>query len=61
MAIDTQRWTYKIIRIKLGFLGFKPEAAEDEINRLGKEGWELVSTFQGYGQGVPTLFFKRPA
>lgn len=60
MVTDTQRWTYKIIKIKLGFLGFNPKAAEDEINRLGKEGWELVGAFQAYGQNGPTLFFKRP-
>lgn len=61
MAGDSQRWIYSVIKIKLGFFGFKPEAGEEQINRLGRHGWELVSTFQAYGQSGPTLFFKRPA
>lgn len=61
MATEKQRWIYKTVTIKIGFMGFKPEAAEDEMNKLGREGWELVSTLQPYGQSGPTLFFKRPA
>lgn len=61
MANDSQRWIYKVIKIKLGFLGFKPEVAEDQMNKLGRDGWELVSAFQAYGQSGPTLLFKRSA
>ena len=61
MANDTQRWIYKVVTFKVGFFGFKPEAIEEEMNKLGRDGWELVVANQGYGQAGPTLFFKRPA
>ncbi len=61
MANDTQRWVYKVVRIKTGFLGMKTESAEEQMNELGRNGWELVSVIQPYGAVGPTLFFKRPA
>lgn len=40
----THRWSYQVIEIKPGLLGrFKPQVIQDELNRLGLQGWELVS------------------
>jgi hypothetical protein len=40
----TRRWTYQVIEIKPGWTGrFKPEVVQNELNRLGLQGWELVS------------------
>lgn len=61
MANNMQRWIYKIVRVKFGTFRFNPDAAEDQMNKLGRDGWELVSTYQAYGESGPTLFFKRPA
>ena len=40
----TKRWTYQVIEIKSGLMGgFKPEVIQDELNRQGLLGWELVN------------------
>ena len=46
---------YKILKNKL----FKKSIiTEEEFNRLGKQGWELVSTSPGDG-GILQAFFKK--
>jgi hypothetical protein len=61
MATERQRWVYKVVTTRIGFLGMKSDAIEDDMNKLGRDGWELVSVVQQIGQSGPTLFFKRPA
>jgi len=43
-----QKWEYKIVA----------KATEAEINRLGEEGWELISVTENIT--YYTFFFKRP-
>jgi hypothetical protein len=54
------RWEYK--RVNLDILDVPQAAFEVELNRLGAEGWELVSTLQharhGYSHEIH-LVFKR--
>ncbi len=39
-----QRWTYEVVEIVPRMLGpAVSERLQDELNRLGAEGWELVS------------------
>jgi hypothetical protein len=50
------RWEYKQ-------LGLSNHRAEEEMNKLGSDGWELVSTvLDGGGMGpvMVVAFFKRP-
>ncbi|MCD8538572.1 MAG: DUF4177 domain-containing protein [Leadbetterella sp.] len=61
-----KKYEYKIFKTKPeGFWGTKVESEklETEINKLGSEGWELVSTMDtnaGYGATQEIiLFFKR--
>jgi len=58
------KWEYKIVEYSIGtFSQDKPPEA-GELNKLGEEGWELVSAFQavsGYGKGMGViLVFKKP-
>lgn len=60
------QWAYKTIKvITKGFLGgiVDIEEFEEELNRMGYEGWELVSTFdtsQGNGASREVVcVFKR--
>jgi len=46
---STVRWEYKVI------LSVKSSLIEEEANKLGNQGWELVSV---NGNG-PSLYFKR--
>jgi hypothetical protein len=48
--ITVQKWEYKVVGHTL---------AEEELNRLGREGWELV-VVAGAGSVNCTMFFKRP-
>lgn len=61
MATEQQRWTYKVVKIRPGFLGPDPQRLQDTLNQFGRDGWELVSTStpsQGYFSTV--LYLKRP-
>jgi hypothetical protein len=38
------RWIYNVVEIKPGMLGgLKPERIQEELNRQGLLGWELVN------------------
>lgn len=39
------RWTYKVIDFKGSFFraSVSPQQIEEELNRLGMQGWELVA------------------
>ena len=55
----SSRWTYKVVDLKPGFLGLKPDAVQDALNQLGAQGWELV-TVQPHGLTL-RLFMKKGA
>ena len=62
-------WEYRTIKVKTkGFLGGKVDLdeLEGELNRLGQEGWELVSTFEtnmsdGVSREVVCIFKRKAA
>ncbi|HJP98072.1 MAG TPA: DUF4177 domain-containing protein [Rhodanobacteraceae bacterium] len=63
MTPDT-RWTYKVVRFKSAtFFKLRPDPDEiaDQLNQLGREGWELVHVVEGYGVPSPVFYLKRPA
>ena len=56
------RWQYKVIEIPLKlFNNDFIEQAESDLQRLGLEGWELVSVVQGAPAASTRLFLKRRA
>ncbi|HEX5869575.1 MAG TPA: DUF4177 domain-containing protein [Longimicrobium sp.] len=61
------KWEYQTFKIEPGgWLGGKVDTADlrDQLNRLGQDGWELVSAFDtAAGQGVSrevVIILKRP-
>ncbi|TAE37114.1 MAG: DUF4177 domain-containing protein [Runella slithyformis] len=61
------KFEYKVIEIKpesMWSMEVAPELIEQNINKMGNEGWELVSTLPktmtGSTVGI-TFIFKRPA
>jgi hypothetical protein len=65
-AREMDKWEYTSIKLETkGILGgiLEEESFDTELNRLGEQGWELVSCFptaQGYGQSREVIsVFKR--
>ena len=61
-----ERWEYRTIKMQTkGFTGgiLETQSFDAELNKLGSEGWELVSSFgtnQSYGQTREVIaVFKR--
>jgi hypothetical protein len=47
--MNMQKWEYKLVATQL---------SEQEINKLGEEGWELIQvTHEGFSRA---MYFKRP-
>lgn len=57
------RWNYQVVDLKPTFAGaFSPVRSREQmqatLDRMGAQGWELVSA--SAGAGVTRLVFKRP-
>lgn len=52
---ERQKWEYRVVTRILASEGLM---AEDEINALGAEGWELAGVVSGPESA--TYYFKRP-
>jgi hypothetical protein len=50
--VRMQKWEYKMTE---GWL------TSDQLDALGNQGWELVSTAVGVGNSNMAFYFKRPA
>ncbi|MFO7338701.1 MAG: DUF4177 domain-containing protein [Lysobacteraceae bacterium] len=61
--MSTQQWRYLVVEVKTGLLGsFKVEQLQEELDRHGRQGWELVNIIHATPTvASPTLVFKRPA
>ncbi|MCR8657383.1 DUF4177 domain-containing protein [Paenibacillus endoradicis] len=62
-----EQWEYKTLKLSTGgFFGGKvdEEELEDELNRFGRDGWELASSFdtsqaQGASREIIIMFKRR--
>ncbi|HEX5756066.1 MAG TPA: DUF4177 domain-containing protein [Arenimonas sp.] len=53
----SERISYQVVDIKPGFFGIKSQQLQDELNRLGQQGWELIAV---QPMGLNTrLFLKK--
>ncbi|HRO63437.1 DUF4177 domain-containing protein [Thermomonas sp.] len=57
------KWNYLVIELKTGLMGgFKLEALQEELDRQGRNGWELVNVVHATPTvSSPTLIFKKEA
>ncbi len=56
----SSRWSYQVIQLKPGtWGGFKTDAMQAELNRLGAQGWELVSIAMPAAFSPAMMVFKR--
>jgi hypothetical protein len=58
MAND--RWGYQVVEVKPSFLGSTREAAQERLQQLGLQGWELVSAIQSQRFAPVQLYLKKP-
>ena len=58
-----QRWTYLVVEVKTGLMGgFKLENLQEELDKHGRAGWELVNVVHATPTvSSPTLIFKKEA
>jgi hypothetical protein len=54
-----ERFIYQVVEIKSGFWGFKAQRVQEELNRLGTQGWELVSVLQSNPMHPIRAFLKK--
>lgn len=58
----SMRWQYRVVEIKVHLFGDSmSERAQAELDKLGAQGWELVSTTHSHATDMLRLFLKRPA
>ncbi|MGY0503882.1 DUF4177 domain-containing protein [Luteimonas sp. e5] len=56
------RWQYEVIEFKPKMLGgFNTQAMREELDRLGRQGWELVSFSQPAPTSAACAVFKKKA
>jgi len=55
-----KRWEYLTVEVKPGLMGLRREAIQEELDKAGRNGWELVSLTTLAGAYTALLAFKRP-
>lgn len=41
--MSNERWQYQVAEVKSGLFGVKAADAQEQLNKLGMQGWELVA------------------
>lgn len=62
MVTETQRWEYKAVRFKSSTffkLGLDLDEVTEQINQMGRDGWELLQVVEQQGSPTPVFYFKR--
>jgi hypothetical protein len=54
-----ERWSYQVVDVKPSFLGSARDAAQERLQQLGLQGWELVSAIQSQRFAPVQLYLKR--
>ncbi|MEJ1096578.1 MULTISPECIES: DUF4177 domain-containing protein [unclassified Pseudoxanthomonas] len=55
----SKRWSHKVIEVSYKLFGGKlNDRVQEELDKMGSQGWELVSATSGHDYSV-RLFFKR--
>jgi hypothetical protein len=56
------RWNYHVAEVKMQLFGRSmTDRVQEELTRLGLQGWELVSAAQSEAADSVRLFLKKPA
>ncbi|MGN7724705.1 DUF4177 domain-containing protein [Luteimonas sp. 22616] len=56
----SMRWQYKVVELPYQMFGGKlAERAQSELDKLGAQGWELVSAVQAHYADTLRMFLKK--
>ena len=55
----SNRWSYQVVEVKSSFMGSTQEAAQERLNQLGLQGWELVAAVQPHRFNPVQLYLKK--
>ena len=56
------RWEHKVLKYKLGWKGFDYEQIEQELDELGRQGWEALGTVApSYSQDLVVILKRTHA
>jgi hypothetical protein len=58
--MGSDRWSYQVVEVKPSFLGSTRDAAQERLQQLGLQGWELVSAIQPQRFAPVQLYLKKP-
>ena len=54
-----ERWSYQVVEVKASFLGLTENNAQERLNQLGLQGWELVAAIQTQRFRPLQLYLKK--
>jgi hypothetical protein len=58
--MNSSRWQYKVVEMPFKVFGGKlTDRVQDELDKLGPQGWELVSVVQASPADALRMYFKR--
>jgi hypothetical protein len=57
----SNRWQHKVAEVPYKLFVDQNEHLQQELDKHGLQGWELVSVTQSHGSHTLRLFFKKPA
>ena len=58
----SSRWNYQVVEIKVQMFGKSvTDRAQEELTRVGLQGWELVNAVQSNPADSLRLFLTKPA
>lgn len=58
------RWEHKVLIYKLGWKGFDYDQIEQDLNELGRQGWEaldMIAPSVGSGQAIELVVILKKA
>ncbi len=55
----SNRWAYQVVELKPKLFGSIEKQAQERLNQLGLQGWELVSAVQSHHFSPMYLYLKK--
>jgi hypothetical protein len=55
----SNRWSYQVVELKPKMFGSLEKAAQEKLNQLGLQGWELVCAVQSHHFSPLQLYLKK--